>query len=85
MEQSLQEQGRRLQYTRSQSNNSQQKFPVLGYIEGLSVQQYYTNQALIMNNESYKDYLLSVQSKRLINCYTGVYMKRSAEISQQNL
>jgi len=85
MEQSLQEQGRRLQYTRSQSNNSQQKFPVLGYIEGLSAQQYYTNQALIMNNESYKDYLLSVQSKGEINCYTDGCNWQGVEYRQYDL
>lgn len=62
MEASLQEQGRRLKASRAEY------FPVLGYIEGMSIQQTYANQmALVDHNASA---LLSIASKGLVDCYT---------------
>lgn len=62
MEISLQEQGRRLKGARSSY------FPILGYIEGMSIQQTYEAQmALVDNNASA---LLSIESRGLVDCYT---------------
>ena len=62
METSLQEQGRRLKAARASY------FPVLGYIEGMSIQQTYANQmALVDRNASA---LLSIASKGLVDCFT---------------
>ena len=62
METSLQEQGARLKRARSSY------FPVLGYIEGMSIQQTYARQmALVDNNASA---LLSIASKGLVDCFT---------------
>jgi len=62
MEASLQEQGARLKRTRASP------FPVLGYIEGMSIQQTYAAQmALVDGNASA---LLSIESKGLVDCYT---------------
>ena len=62
METSLQEQGRRLKSSRASY------FPVLGYIEGMSIQQTYRNQmALVDSNASA---LLSIQSRGLVDCFT---------------
>jgi hypothetical protein len=62
METSLQEQGARLKKARASP------FPVLGYIEGMSIQQTYKNQmALVDTNASA---LLSIGSRGLVDCYT---------------
>jgi len=62
MEASLQEQGARLKRTRASY------FPVLGYIEGMSIQQTYAAQmALVDSNASA---LLSIASKGLVDCYS---------------
>ena len=63
MEASLQEQGSRLKQARPSSY-----FPVLGYIEGMSIQQTYKNQMALVDNNS--SALLSIQSKGLVDCYT---------------
>jgi hypothetical protein len=44
-------------------------YPVLGYIEGLSLQQWYDRQAALLYNASKVPFLLSVESKGLINCF----------------
>ena len=62
METSLQEQGRRLKATRSSH------FPVLGYIEGMSIQQTYANQMALV--DSNKSALLSIESRGLVDCFT---------------
>ena len=62
MESSLQEQGARLKQSRTSY------FPVLGYIEGMSIQQTYALQmALVDHNRSA---LLSIESKGLVDCFT---------------
>ena len=62
MEASLQEQGRRLKAARASY------FPVLGYIEGMSIQQTYANQmALVDHNASA---LLSIAARGLVDCFT---------------
>lgn len=62
MESSLQEQGRRLKAARAAY------FPVLGYIEGMSIQQTYANQMALVDNNS--SALLSIKSKGLVDCFT---------------
>ena len=62
METSLQEQGRRLKAARASY------FPVLGYIEGMSIQQTYANQMALVDNNS--SALLSIKSKGLVDCFT---------------
>ena len=62
MEESLQEQGARLKRARASP------FPVLGYIEGMSIQQTYAAQmALVDFNAS--SALLSIESRGLVDCF----------------
>ena len=44
-------------------------YPVLGYVEGLSLQQWYKAQAALLYNASMAPYLLSVASKGVIDCF----------------
>lgn len=62
METSLQEQGKRLKASRSTY------FPVLGYIEGMSIQQTYAKQMALVDNNS--SALLSIASKGLVDCFS---------------
>ena len=63
MEASLQEQGARLKRARASP------FPVIGYIEGLSIQQTYAKQMALVDNNS--SALLSIKAKGMINCFDG--------------
>ena len=62
MEASLQEQGARLKRSRGSY------FPVLGYIEGMSIQQTYALQMSLVDNNA--SALLSIQSRGLVDCFT---------------
>ena len=78
METSLQAQGAALKAVRPD-------FPVLGYIEYLSAQQYYAAQSAIWTNASLASMMLSVESKGLIDCFTDGCNWQGTEFRQYDL
>ena len=78
MEASLQEQGARLK-ARAPA------YPVLGYIEYLSAQQYYEAQAALWLNATLSPLMLSVASKGLIDCYRDGCDWQGTEFRQYDL
>lgn len=83
MEVSLQEQGRRLKASAAAGN----AYPVLGYIEGLSAQQYYVAQAALWQNATLNttEYQLAVASRGLIDCYVDGCNWQGVEYRQYDL
>jgi hypothetical protein len=60
-------------------------YPTLGYIEYLSAQQYYKNQAAMWTNSSLVPLMLSVESRGLIDCYKDGCDWQGTEYRQYDL
>ena len=81
METSLQEQGRRLKAQRTDGSY----FPVFGYIESLSAQQYYANHAPLLYDPAFASWRLSVGAPGLIDCYRDGCNWQGTEYRQWDL
>jgi hypothetical protein len=79
METSLQAQGARLKAAAPAA------FPVLGYIEYCSAQQYYAAQAALWMNATLSPLMLSVESKGLIDCFRDGCNWQGVEFRQYDL
>ena len=84
METSLQAQGAALQ-TAAAAAGKGSSFFVLGYIEYLSIQQYYAAQMALVTNASLAGGLLRVESKGLIDCFTDGCNWQGTEFRQYDL
>ena len=60
-------------------------YPVLGYVEGLSAQQWYRAQAAVLYNSSYAPYLLAIESRGLIDCFRDGCNWQGVEMRQLDL
>jgi hypothetical protein len=79
MESSLQAQGAVLKAASSID------LPVLGYIEGLSAQQYYVAQNALMHDPQYSSLLLRINALGLIDCYRDGCNWQGVEFRQYDL
>jgi hypothetical protein len=80
MESSLQAQGAALKEASRTAG-----LPVLGYIEGLSAQQYYVAQSELMHEPQYEPLLLQIASRGLIDCYVDDCNWQGVEYRQYDL